>query len=112
MLSSVLPSTRAARVNVEIVRAFVRLRRFALSHASLEAKIAELEHRYDAQFKAVFDAIRELMAPEKVERRPIEFRALAAERKSTHQRSGARRLRSTKARMRSRAAAPVRSAAP
>lgn len=63
MLSSVLRSERAVRVNVEIMRAFVRLRRMLATHADLARKLAALEKRYDAQFKAVFDAIRELMAP-------------------------------------------------
>jgi len=63
MLSSVLHSKRAIMVNVEIMRAFVRLRRILATHADLARKLAALEKRYDAQFKAVFDAIRELMAP-------------------------------------------------
>jgi len=63
MLSSVLHSKRAVMVNVEIMRAFVRLRRILATHANLARKLAALEKRYDAQFKAVFDAIRELMAP-------------------------------------------------
>lgn len=63
MLSSVLHSKRAIMVNVEIMRAFVRLRRILSTHADLARKLAALEKRYDAQFKAVFDAIRELMAP-------------------------------------------------
>ena len=63
MLSSVLHSKRAVMVNVEIMRAFVRLRRILATHAKLARKLAALEKRYDAQFKAVFDAIRELMAP-------------------------------------------------
>jgi len=63
MLSSVLHSKRAVMVNVEIMRAFVRIRRILATHADLARKLAALEKRYDAQFKAVFDAIRELMAP-------------------------------------------------
>jgi len=63
MLSSVLHSKRAVMVNVEIMRAFVRIRRILATHADLARKLAALEQRYDAQFKAVFDAIRELMAP-------------------------------------------------
>jgi hypothetical protein len=63
MLSSVLHSKRAVMVNVEIMRAFVRLRRILATHADLARKLAALEKRYDAQFKAVFDAIRELMTP-------------------------------------------------
>lgn len=63
MLSSVLRSHRAVLVNVEIMRAFVRLRQLLDSHAELARKLAALERRYDTQFKVVFDAIRALMAP-------------------------------------------------
>lgn len=63
MLSSVLRSDRAVRVNIEIMRAFVQLRQMLASNADLARKLAALEKRYDAQFKVVFDAIRELMAP-------------------------------------------------
>jgi hypothetical protein len=63
MLSSVLRSERAVRVNIEIMRAFVQLRQILSSHADLARKLAALEKKYDAQFKVVFDAIRELMAP-------------------------------------------------
>lgn len=63
MLSSVLHSRRAVRVNVEIMRAFVRLRQMLETHADLARKLAALEKKYDTQFKVVFDAIRELMAP-------------------------------------------------
>jgi hypothetical protein len=61
MLSSVLRSARAVRVNIEIMRAFVRLRRMLETHVELARKLSELEQRYDEQFKVVFDAIRELM---------------------------------------------------
>jgi hypothetical protein len=73
MLSSVLRSPRAVRVNVEIMRAFVRLRQMLGANADLAAKLAELEARYDSQFKVVFQAIRELMAPPARPRRPIGF---------------------------------------
>ena len=63
MLSSVLRSKRAVQVNIEIMRAFVRLRQMLADHADLARKLAALEKNYDAQFKVVFDAIRELMAP-------------------------------------------------
>ncbi|MCG3201621.1 MAG: hypothetical protein NFCOHLIN_01491 [Gammaproteobacteria bacterium] len=65
MLSSVLHSERAIRVNIEIMRAFVRLRQMLASNAELARRLAELEKKYDAQFKVVFDAIRELMTPPK-----------------------------------------------
>jgi hypothetical protein len=61
MLSSVLRSPRAVQVNVEIMRTFVRLRRMLESHADLARKPAELERKYDRQFKVVFDAMRKSM---------------------------------------------------
>jgi ORF6N domain len=61
MLSSVLRSPRAVAVNIEIIRAFVRLRQMIATSAELSRKLATLEKKYDAQFKAVFDAIRALM---------------------------------------------------
>jgi len=63
MLSSVLRSDRAIYVNIGIMRAFVRLRRMLATNADLARKLAALEKKYDAQFKVVFDAIRELMRP-------------------------------------------------
>ena len=73
MLSSVLRSERAILVNVEIMRAFVRLREMLQSHADLARKLAALEKKYDAQFRVVFDAIRELMQPPGKPRRRIGF---------------------------------------
>lgn len=74
MLSSVLHSKRAIQVNVEIMRAFVRLRQMLTTNAGLARKLAALEKKYDAQFKIVFDAIRELMTPpEPKKKRPIGF---------------------------------------
>src|ERR1035437_5616763 len=63
MLSSVLRSPRAVLVNIAIMRALVRLREMLLTNADLARKLADLERKYDSQFKAVFDAIRQLMAP-------------------------------------------------
>lgn len=63
MLSSVLRSTRAIQVNIEIMRAFVRLRQMLASNAELSRRLVALEKKYDIQFEAVFDAIRDLMAP-------------------------------------------------
>lgn len=74
MLSSVLRSERAVRVNIEIMRAFVRLREMLATHKDLARKLDALERKYDAQFKVVFDAIRQLMAPPPTKRRPIGFR--------------------------------------
>ncbi|MHB8169758.1 MAG: ORF6N domain-containing protein [Thermoleophilia bacterium] len=74
MLSSVLRSKRAVQVNIEIMRAFVRLRRMLASNEELSRKLDALEQKYDAQFKAVFDAIRELMAPPRPKKKqPIGF---------------------------------------
>lgn len=63
MLSSVLKSKRAVQVNVEIMRAFVRLRDMIGHNRELARRLDALESKYDHQFKVVFDAIRELMAP-------------------------------------------------
>jgi len=63
MLSSVLKSDRAVQVNVEIMRAFVRLRSLVSRDQELSRRLNALESKYDRQFKAVFDAIRELMTP-------------------------------------------------
>jgi hypothetical protein len=73
MLSSVLRSTRAVQVNIEIMRTFVRLRRILTSNAQLARKLDTLEKKYDVQFKVVFDAIRELMAPPTPKKRKIGF---------------------------------------
>jgi hypothetical protein len=71
MLSSVLRSKRAVAVNVEIMRAFVRLRQLLASHADLAARLNELERKYDGKFALVFDAIRALMTePDVEENRP------------------------------------------
>ena len=63
MLSSVLNSERAVKVNIEIMRAFVRLRQMLASNAELARKLDALEKKYDHQFKGVFDAIKQLMTP-------------------------------------------------
>lgn len=84
MLSSVLRSKRAVRVNIEIMRAFVRLRRLLASNEELARKLAALERKYDAQFKVVFDAIRELMAPPTPKRRRIGFLVSEAAAKYGH----------------------------
>jgi len=73
MLSSVLKSERAIQVNIAIMRTFLRLRKWLASHEDLASKLSALEKKYDAQFKIVFDAIRELMIPPKPKRRPIGF---------------------------------------
>jgi len=73
MLSGVLTSPRAIKVNVEIMRAFVRLRKILVSHAELARKLEELEEKYDSQFRVVFEAIRQLMAPPEEQRKKIGF---------------------------------------
>jgi hypothetical protein len=70
MLSSVLQSERAIKVNVEIMRTFVRLRRWAVTHSDLARRLDELESKYDAQFKVVFHAIRKLMEPARERLKP------------------------------------------
>lgn len=73
MLSSVLRSERAVQANIVIMRTFVRLRRLLAGNAELARKLSELETKYDAQFRSVFDAIRALMAPSPRARRRIAF---------------------------------------
>lgn len=73
MLSSVLNSKRAIEVNIAIMRAFVRLREMIASNKELAKRLDDLEKKYDAQFKVVFDAIRQLMAPPETKKRKIGF---------------------------------------
>ena len=73
MLSSVLKSQRAVQVNIQIMRTFVRLREMLASNETLIARLDKLEENYDAKFKVVFSAIRQLMNPP-VNRKPIGFR--------------------------------------
>jgi hypothetical protein len=73
MLSSVLRSKRAVAVNIEIMRAFVKLREMLADHRELAEKLAQLEKKYDKQFKTVFDAMRQLMEPPATRKRPIGF---------------------------------------
>ena len=78
MLSSVLNSQRAIQVNIEIMRAFVRLRQMLASNVELSRRLDELESKYDRQFKVVFDAIRQLMSPPVPARKHIGFRSRPA----------------------------------
>jgi len=73
MLSGVLHSPRAVAVNIEIMRAFVQLRRMLLSNASLARKLEALEKQYDAQFKVICEAIRQLTEPPARPKREIGF---------------------------------------
>jgi hypothetical protein len=79
MLSSVLRSPQAAVVNIEIMRAFVRLREMIGTHADLARRLDELERRFrehDEQFVVVFDAIRQLMAPPQTPTREAGYQTL------------------------------------
>ncbi|MEW5949680.1 MAG: ORF6N domain-containing protein [Thermodesulfobacteriota bacterium] len=75
MLSSVLNSERAIQVNIAIMRTFVKLREMLATNKDLSRKLADLEKKYDAQFRAVFDAIRQLMTPPDPKKRKIGFLA-------------------------------------
>ena len=75
MLSSVLNSDRAISVNIEIMRTFVKLRQLVTEHKDLTHRLDALEDQYDAQFKVVFDALRNLMETPKIEKQPIGFTA-------------------------------------
>jgi hypothetical protein len=70
MLASVLKTSVAIDVSIAVVRAFIRLRQYALSHRELAARMDALEKKYDVQFKVVFDAIRQLMEPPPERPRP------------------------------------------
>ena len=73
MLSSVLNSKRAILVNIQIVRAFTKLRKMLLIHEDLKRKIESMERKYDKQFRVVFDTIRKLLTPPKKPKRRIGF---------------------------------------
>ncbi len=73
MLSSVLRSERAVKVNIQIMRTFVQMRRVLAEHKELASRLDALERKYDAQFKVVFDAIRQMMTPPAEKKRPIGF---------------------------------------
>jgi hypothetical protein len=75
MLSTVLNSERAILVNIEIMRAFVKLRQILASNGELSLRLDELESKYDKQFRVVFDAIRQLMATPIRDRKEIGFRS-------------------------------------
>jgi hypothetical protein len=78
MLSCVLRSDRAVEVNIAIMRAFVRLREMLATHRDLARKLQEMEQRYDAQFKVVFDAIRALIESPSPKKGRIGFRTGAS----------------------------------
>ena len=74
MLSSVLRSRRAIRVNIQIMKTFVEIRRMLTDHKELARRLDELEKKYDAQFKVVFDALRRLIERPQKPKREIGFR--------------------------------------
>ena len=74
MLSSVLNSERAVQVNIQIMRAFIRMRQLLASQKGLMQKILAMEKKYDEQFKAVFEAIRQLMIEEEKPKKRIGFK--------------------------------------
>ncbi len=74
MLSSVLNSERALMVNIQIMRAFIQLKRLLLTNVDLRRKIEGMERKYDKQFAIVFQAIKQLLAPPAKEKRIIGFR--------------------------------------
>lgn len=82
MLSSVLNSERAIHVNIAIMRAFVKLREMLATHKDLARKLAEMEKKYDVQFRVVFDAIRQLMTPPEPKKKKIGF--IARERRAQY----------------------------
>jgi len=73
MLATVLNSPVAVKASIQVVRAFVRLRQLLASNEELARKIDAMEKKYDAQFKVVFDAIRQLMTPPEKHKREIGF---------------------------------------
>ena len=85
MLSSVLRSDRAVAVNIEIMRAFVKLRELLLLNEDLSRKLETLEKGYDRKFSIIFDAIRKLMTPPEKKRREIGFDTTSAEPKEGRQ---------------------------
>ena len=78
MLSSVLRSPRAVQVNIEVMRAFVKIRQWLASNADLTRRLDEMEKKFDHRFKVVFDAIRGLTTPDVAPKREIGFHTIAA----------------------------------
>lgn len=91
MLSSILNSKRAVQVNIAIMRAFVKLREMISSNKDLARRLDEFEKKYDAQFKVVFDALRQLMTPPEPGKKKIGF--LVRERRARYKASNRRNAR-------------------
>ena len=106
MLSSVLRSRRAVLVNVEIMRAFVRVRRMLQENAHLARRLSALEKKSNTRFSVVFDAIRELMTPPAKLRRQIGFGSGDASREALNERRASRYSVDTFVRSDSNAARP------
>lgn len=79
MLANVLRSRVAVEASIQVVRAFVQVREFALTHEELGRRLDELERTYDAQFKVVFEAIRDLMEPRDLPHKRIGFHRESAD---------------------------------
>ena len=73
MISSVLRSERAIDVNITIMRTFVKLRKMLETHVKLAHKLAELEEKYDKEFRVVFEVLNELMTPPEPKQKEIGF---------------------------------------
>lgn len=80
MLSSVLNSERAIQVNIEVMRAFVKLRQMLASNTELSRRLDDLESKYDRQFRVVFDAIQQLMSAPVPDPKQIGFRSRSGKR--------------------------------
>ena len=74
MIATILSSPVAVQASIQVVRAFVKLREMLATHKDLARKLNEMEKKYDAQFKVVFDAIRQLMVPPESKKQKIGFR--------------------------------------
>jgi hypothetical protein len=72
MLSSVLKSERAVHVNIQIMRAFIKMRQMFISHEDLKQKIIAMERKYDKQFQIVFEAIKQLLEQDEKPKRKID----------------------------------------
>jgi hypothetical protein len=73
MLSSVLKSERAVHVNIQIMRAFIKMRQLFISHEDLKQKIIAIERKYDKQFQIVFEAIQQLLEEEEKPKQKIGY---------------------------------------
>lgn len=73
MLSSILNSDRAIKVNIQIMQTFVKIKEMLMNHKDLQRKIDDMEKKYDEQFKIVFEAIRQLIVEEEIPKRTIGF---------------------------------------